>query len=351
MGGRTGVVRRPTTTPSGEAPGLGCRDRQSCLRELSITREAMWRRENGVGPVPPEDDATHSFLPLPERLPPGWIHGSAVTAPDRELLTDVINGYARTWQTTPAVAATMLWKRYTYWIARPAVTAWALHRQVPDLSLTSVGLHFPADAPYVQVRPVRPGTAVLPDDPQAGRPETVVVPDEDALLSRLRVGVLDEHLVPVAQLVRPVARCSMRSLQGSMVAGCAVALAEVAYEMTTDAFAALDRMLAAFGRPYQDLVEIIELVDQAGRCRPFPMRRTCCRAFRSIEGSHCGTCSLLGDAGRQASAARFGAHWRPRNPAGAPRAQAISEAQAISDVPAARNAPSPAGAASRILAG
>ncbi|GAA2625439.1 (2Fe-2S)-binding protein [Paractinoplanes durhamensis] len=192
-----------------------------------------------------------------------------------DLLPMLLERAARRWQAQPHAAASLAWKAYTYWLALPGVLGFAVARRVPLLTGYDVLVNFDDPRPLVTLG-LRPGigVAVLPADPLAGRPGTVVVADEDELLRALRRSLLDEHLTPLLNAMHGSVRIGRRVLLGSLASGIAYGLLRTPEPP--------GRVLHALG-----LDDLVELVPPAG-----VRRRTCCLAFTLPAPKICTDCCI-----------------------------------------------------------
>ena len=209
--------------------------------------------------------------------PDGWLAAGTFTGEGVDVL---LAAARRRWTAPPHVAAALVFKAYTYWLAVPAVFGWVTARRVPDVSAAQVLVRL--DAPYAPVRlGLRPGggTTVLPADPLAGEPAVTVAADEAALLAALRRTLLDEHVDPVLDALRARARIGRRQLLGSLASGVAHAArrADASAEETS-------LLLSTLG--------VAGLVDRGTDAdgRATIRRRTCCLLFTLPERKFCGDC-------------------------------------------------------------
>jgi hypothetical protein len=191
-------------------------------------------------------------------------------------------------------------------VVGPTVGAILLDRRCPDPSMANL-IARPGDTGEFEARGVRTlALAVLPDDPAAGHPDSVVLPDEDALddwwASRAAA-----TLTPLFEAVRTRAPFGLRNLWGLAiddVTATALWLAELAGHDQQAAWARAQRLLDALS-PYAPV--------RFTRSRPFPVagrlhqvRGTCCLYYRSKaepgppDEIRCDTCPLRDDESRHA---------------------------------------------------
>lgn len=104
-----------------------------------------------------------------------WTPAAELAREPYDTLDTWIDATARRWGAPRHVGAALLWKAYAYWHAMPMALGWALNRRVPIMPFDrTVARESPAG---VTVAATSITVAVLPDDPYAGRPGTVTVPD------------------------------------------------------------------------------------------------------------------------------------------------------------------------------
>jgi hypothetical protein len=254
------------------------------------------------------------WLPRLVAPPAGWLPGTALVHPEEPALSRAVASYAAERGTDHRVAATLLWKAYAYWAALPAVVGWAAYRRVPDLALERMAVRFPGEAPYLALGLADARVAVLPGDPIAGRPGTLTVQDEDALLAFVRDRVVEGHLHPLLTSLRGRAGVGSRLLWGSVAVAFSHPFTALTDLLDRDPRPDLHRLLATLGRPAR-LVEIAEVEDAAGARRPRPLRRTCCLAMRVPGGEYCLTCPLLPEERRDEESAAYGLRWLRSGPA------------------------------------
>ncbi|MGH3734191.1 MAG: hypothetical protein ACRDT6_00965 [Micromonosporaceae bacterium] len=214
----------------------------------------------------------------------GWISGASLV--DGEALPLLLGGPTERWGATPHAAAALAWKAYTYWLVLPAVVGLTRTDRVPLLGADNVLVRLAYQTPFVTIGMRRPTVAVLPGDPYADHPDTIVVPDRDALLDALVGSLLTRHLAPLADATRARVRIGGRILSGSIAASVAYALRFVS---TMDG-----EGVAAQGKAILDALSVTDLValDEAGDGTVEVRRKTCCLAFTVPSLSICSTCCI-----------------------------------------------------------
>jgi len=210
--------------------------------------------------------------------------GSAV-----DELLDAAQGH---WQAKRHVAAALMFKTYSYWLALPAVIGFAAARRVPLVRPDRVRVTWAPRSRFLVLGLADADVAVLASDPLAsGDRQTLgdrgitVVPDEDALLAELRLSLMDDHLSLVVEQLRERVRLSAHTLWGSLAAGVAVALSRGAGMVAGSTLDMAERMLRGLG-----LTDLVDLTATAGAL--IVQRRTCCLAFTLPQPKICVGCCI-----------------------------------------------------------
>jgi hypothetical protein len=211
----------------------------------------------------------------------GWHPATDLGGP---LLEVLLESAARRWAAKPAAAAALAWKAYTHWVCLPAVLGWLAARRVPALTGANVLVRLDRPLGLLAVG-LRAGTPlfVLPGDSAAGG---TVVADEGQLLAVLRRSLLDEHLVPLLEILGRRVRLGPRTLLGSVAATIAADVLRFPGTDPAGKGAQIDSLLAALG-----LGGLLDLTfDGNGTCSV--RRRTCCLAFTLPRPRLCRDCVL-----------------------------------------------------------
>lgn len=216
---------------------------------------------------------------------PPWRRGTAYSDPDR--LEAIVHTVMRQYGANQHVAAALLWKTYTYRVVSPVVLGWALNRRVPLATAEAVMVRPGPGDNRLSTALVGAEVAVLPGDPLAGSEGTVTARDEDDLLARAGHALLAGHLVPVQDALAGRTKLGGRSLCGSVAEAAAHPLLIAMPRLTPDPRAAAARLLAAFGPPLADLLDLTP----APEGTPY-RRRTCCLAFTLPQYGFCATCCI-----------------------------------------------------------
>jgi hypothetical protein len=236
------------------------------LHRLSCGRTA-------VGDAPP------GFIvgPLVVENSEGWLAASDLASGER--LEELFAMPERLWDAPSHAAAVLAWKTYTYRLAQPLATAWALAREVPLLSPDNVLVKILPGAPYITLGLRRATTAVLPTSPATRSHGAVVVPDETALLDFFRSTLVNEHLRPLLRHTMQTRRVGERVLWGQAAAALAYAFSDISVAAARDA------------KLFADVLPVQGLAGVHGDDTVW--RNTCCLAFASPSLSACRDCTTV----------------------------------------------------------
>lgn len=126
---------------------------------------------------------------------PGWvIAADLVESP--ELLDDIMTRIERAYGTdNRAYAGTSLLRGLLWRALTSAVAVLLTERRLPDLRADNVALRFGESGFPEELAFAGPRFFALPDDPEAGHPDAVVLPSEEALLDEL-CGALSQTYLP-----------------------------------------------------------------------------------------------------------------------------------------------------------
>ncbi|MEQ7124768.1 IucA/IucC family C-terminal-domain containing protein [Actinopolymorpha sp. B11F2] len=186
------------------------------------------------------------------------LRASELVDPGRQELAAHLREIQYAWSCTPAVAAALFWKQYSWFVVQVA-----LEDPRADLRLAAVQLQLAMDPPYIAVETT----------------PTEAAPDDD-LAARLATHLIAGHLRPFVERLNAMTRAGQRLLWGSVAHALAYPLAE----RTTDPAREVPAFLAAVGPEVAGLVD----VDASGEIG----RRTCCLAFRCGTPSVCDYCPI-----------------------------------------------------------
>lgn len=260
---------------------------------LECVTEALAPVKSAIAAIRPSGRSGVLLGPWAGRADPDtgdWVPAAELLA-GREL-DRMLVAAGRRWNAPPHVAAALVWKCYTYWVALPAVVGYGVARRVPLPRPADVHLRFLPRNPVITVAIPRPTVAALKGDPlvgQAGRPDPpglAVVPDRAALLAALRTALVDDHLSPLLDALRGRVRLGRRTLLGSLASGVAYGVSRVAADLVDPAQATAADLLDAL-----DLADLVDLT-------PLPsgelgiQRQTCCLAFALPHPRICGGCCI-----------------------------------------------------------
>lgn len=224
----------------------------------------------------------------------GWIPATALVNGGDEL-TELLAAARRHWSAAPHVAAALTWKRYSYWLALPAVLGYATSGRVPLVRPEAVAVRRSAGPQFLTLGLAPAQLAVLPGDPAAAAGRSngiVVVPDRAALLDALRTALIDDHLAPLMAQLRHRVNIGRHSLWGSLSAGIAEGLSRASEVIPGSTLEVADQVLTALG--LRELVDLAPRQTPDGSCTgQLKVRRsTCCLAFTLPEPKICKNCVL-----------------------------------------------------------
>jgi len=133
---------------------------------------------------------------------PAWTT-VAELAEDRDLIEELMSRIERGCGVgNRAYAGTTLLRGYLWRVLLPAVAMLLAERRLPDLRAENVALRFGEGGFAEDLAFVGPRFAALPDDPEAGHPDAVVLPSEDDLLLWLGGALAETHLSALVPALR-----------------------------------------------------------------------------------------------------------------------------------------------------
>ncbi len=198
-----------------------------------------------------------------------------------------------------AYAGTNWVRSYLWTILTTAVAAFLLERRIPDLRAENVSLHF-GDGGFAEALALSsPRFFSLPDDPEAGHPDAVVLPSEEALLAWMREPIAETHLQELIPTLR-----SLRIKRGTRVLrrlgtdAFAEAFMSVgqAADREAEALDAAEKLLAG-PSPLSGPANYFVLEYEGGSAQT-RVRNTCCLHYK-VAGSTCLTCPRTTDEERR----------------------------------------------------
>jgi hypothetical protein len=212
--------------------------------------------------------------PLVTETEDGWIPASDLVSGER--LESLFELPQRLWDAPSHAAAVLAWKTYTYRLAQPLATAWALAREIPLLSADNVLVSVLPKSPYIAIALRRATSAVLPTSPATRSHDAIVLPDEAGMLAFFRGTLIDQHLQPLLERTKETRRVGERVLWGQAAAAIAYAFADISASAMQDT-ALFTNALPVCGLAGVDGDEQV-------------WRNTCCLAFASPSLSACRDC-------------------------------------------------------------
>ncbi|MGH9153615.1 MAG: IucA/IucC family C-terminal-domain containing protein [Acidimicrobiales bacterium] len=245
----------------------------------------------GVGPP-----AGSGWVRLDELVVSGLLDRVAEDLRARQGRGDVAGSYLGSHVAVPFVAST--------------VAALVVDGRCPDPDPSNVSVHLHDAGWFDGVRFLEPRAAVLPDDPAAGQPGTVVVADA-AALRQWWAEAITAALCPMLEAVRARLPYARRGLWGSVadrVAGVALTAGRGAGRPGAEGWAVATELLdalAAHAPVRLTRPSPLRVTSPTGREGWFPIRGTCCLYYLTVEGpdpcgdGYCTTCPFTDPDHRQ----------------------------------------------------
>ncbi|MET8975151.1 (2Fe-2S)-binding protein [Streptomyces sp. NPDC004539] len=234
----------------------------------------------------------------------GWVSAAGLADGNAELErflawddAQVLRDYGK--KGRPDVVASFGLHRYSWPACLLFTIPWFLHRRVPRFPVTHVS-YDRTDGMRLAVRtPV--SFACLPDDPAAGRPGAVVVPDEEALRAELRAAVAEHHeplLAGFGPRMRRRGRALWAMVTDEIVEGVWYVAALLGDEEKERARRELELLLPGTTKPYVGTAAFRELTGPDGESLPTRDRASCCMYYTIDADDPCVTCPRTCDAER-----------------------------------------------------
>lgn len=226
---------------------------------------------------------------------PGWVPAANI-AGNYELLEEMMSRIERgCGLENRAYAGTSLLRIYLWRILTPAVAAFLTERRLPDLRVENVMIRFGESGYAEDVIFVGPRFAALPDDPEAGHSDAVVLPSEDEILARMRAALSETHLPALIPALRELrVRRGTRVLWRAAADVCAEAFLFVGRDLGREAEAReFAGKLLDNPSPLSGPANFIVL-EHAGGSEASRVRNTCCLYYKIGNGA-CFTCPRTTD--------------------------------------------------------
>lgn len=250
-------------------------------------RDSLAPFESDLGPVLTGDKPTQQ-----------WVEGQRLLDHSDSTVSTVIDRVADHRQTpTRAVAAALVWKTYSYQMAMRVVLPWMRHGILLDTSLA----HMAWDA----ASPIVPHVAFT-------RLRTFGHTGAETLagLDQAMACLFDNHFEPLVERIRLEVALGPNTFLGLAVAGTLGAVANNASGELAAQHATVDQVVHCLPDRTRKFVEVAELQPPGMDWRPYPLRRTCCLAYKVGSAKYCGTCNLLSDDERTTQLMASGYAWR-----------------------------------------
>ena len=225
-------------------------------------------------------------LGLPDE--PGWTVASDLY---RDRLGGVLDragrslGLGNRAYTGTSVLRDCLWRLLT-----PVVAAFLTERRLPDLAAANVGLRFGEGGFTEGLAFVGPRFHCLPEDPEAGHPDAVVLGSTDRLVDRARVALSETHVAALVPALRERGvRRGTRALERAAADVCAEAFIFVGRGLGREAEGAeaAGRLLGGTSRISAPVN--YRVLAYPGGSEATRVRNTCCLYYKTGNGV-CFTC-------------------------------------------------------------
>lgn len=205
----------------------------------------------------------------------------------------VARDYGR--QARPDVIASFGFHRYAWPACLLFTVPWFLLRRVPRITVEQVSFH--RTLGRVTLRPA--SFACLPDDPAAGHPLAVVVPDEEALRAEVR-GAVATHVEALLGGFGPRMRRGRRALWGMATDEIVESLWYVGHLLGEEerAMTELGALLPGATKPYVGTPGFRELAGPGGEALQTRDRASCCMFYTLRPEDTCVTCPRTCDTER-----------------------------------------------------
>lgn len=220
----------------------------------------------------------------------------AELAEDRELLEELMSRIERgCGLKNRAYSGTTLLRGCLWRVLLPAVAVLLTERRLPDLRAENVALRFGESGFAEDLAFVGPRFAALPDDPEAGHPDAVVLPSEDDLLLWLGGALAETYLPALVPALRGLrVRRGTRVLWRAAGDVCAEAFMFVGQELGHEAEAlGFGERLLSGSSPLSGPTNYYVL-EYAGGRKTTRVRNACCLYYR-FGGGACFTCPLTSE--------------------------------------------------------
>lgn len=220
---------------------------------------------------------------------PGWVTVAGL-AGDPDLIEDLMVRIGRGCGVeNRAYSGTTFLRGYLWRALLPAVAAMLTERRLPDLRAENVALRFGESGFAEDLAFLGPRFAVLPDDPEAGHPDAVVLPSEEGMLDLLSDTLAGTHLPAIVPALRDLrVRRGTRVLWRAAGDVCAEAFMYVGQWM------GLEEQALGFGEKLLSGPSLpgptnYYLFEHTGGSKMTRVRNTCCLYYKLGTGA-CFTC-------------------------------------------------------------
>ncbi len=246
--------------------------------------------------------ALNDLFNLPHRKDgqEGWVKASSLFKDDDQRLLDLVMTHGRDWGPTENrhVSGSCFIVAYLTRLTYPLISQFVLEHRVPDVSLSNLEFHTNGQTNGQRIDGTalsRPRFAALLDDPAAGHPDALIVPDEAALYARLKEWLFESNLELVVPSLHRAARASLKVSWNNAATSCAGVFCRL-YDLVEDPETVVRSAEAFFGDQSSPVYRqvTLEVVEHGGKRGYFTRRSGCCLLWRAEKSNgYCSDCILL----------------------------------------------------------
>lgn len=165
--------------------------------------------------------------------------------------------------------------------------------RLPDLQTDNLRFHFDENGNHDRLAFCRPTIYGLPDDPDAGHPDLIVLEDKDALQTLFR-SQLEALFSPLVDALKAYSGMGKRGLWGIItdrIGGILIYAAQLLGRQD-ECEAEIEALLRITGSPLNTKTGVLRLEHQ-GHHEAFLERAACCLSYKVEAYGYCSTCPLV----------------------------------------------------------